>query len=69
MDPNETLRQLRAAIDDAASVLNAQADRDRDYTNALEMALANLWEAAAALDSWLRVGGIDWARARKKGQR
>jgi hypothetical protein len=62
MDPNQALADMR----DAIGLASALEDGDPvDYT--AEQILADLAEAAMALDNWLRIGGFlpdDWKGAR-----
>jgi hypothetical protein len=59
MDPNETLRQLRAAIGDAYAICD-----DEETECALD-ALQELATLAEALDQWISRGGFlprEWER-------
>lgn len=60
MDPDESLRQLRAAIEAYHAAVD-QAGRRADH----EAAAWSMAEYAHALDTWLSRGGhlpTDWAR-------
>jgi hypothetical protein len=54
MDPDEALRQLRAAIEAYHAAVGPDADRDANR----EAAACSMAEHAAALDRWLSAGGF-----------
>lgn len=66
MDPNETLRRLRAAIASANLISDDYHNADDDETVMIEDVISTLDDVAGmaeALDEWLTKGGFppaDW---------